>query len=236
MRNIDTSKELQICRYRNGVKLIRPKENSSSHLSIANLLKLPFPFYLNADKFIIDCNESCAEVNGFISREDSIGKKWYRPYKLDSISETLKNENDVINNNKYKIIEDILIRKDEVNIHALSFKMPWYDEQDKIIGLFGCSVFLGKQPLAESLSQIAELGFLNIINNTFDPSNLPNNNIHPQLSKREQECLKLFLNGKTAKETSVILGLSYRTIEEYFTNIKKKLGCRYKRDLFDILN
>ncbi len=44
------------------------------------------------------------------------------------------------------------------------------------------------------------------------------------------------LYGKTAKETAVIMGLSYRTIEEYLTNIKKKLGCRHKRDLLPFFN
>jgi steroid delta-isomerase-like uncharacterized protein len=52
------------------------------------------------------------------------------------------------------------------------------------------------------------------------------------LSRRERECLEFLLQGKTAKETAAILALSYRTIESYFENIKKKLKCSNKGQLF----
>lgn len=58
------------------------------------------------------------------------------------------------------------------------------------------------------------------------------NSITSILSQREQECLNNFLDGMTAKETAAILGISHRTIEEYFANIKKKLKCKNKRDLY----
>jgi DNA-binding CsgD family transcriptional regulator/predicted ester cyclase len=54
------------------------------------------------------------------------------------------------------------------------------------------------------------------------------------LSTREQDCLDLLLKGKTAKETGNILGLSSRTVESYFENIKKKLKCTNKGQLFSI--
>jgi len=54
------------------------------------------------------------------------------------------------------------------------------------------------------------------------------------LSCRERECLKLLLQGKTAKETAMILSLTYRTIESYFENIKNKLNCSTKKDLFTL--
>lgn len=56
------------------------------------------------------------------------------------------------------------------------------------------------------------------------------------LSKREKECVFYFLNGKTAKETAIKLGISYRTVEDYFIKIKKKFGCKNKRELYAILN
>lgn len=64
--------------------------------------------------------------------------------------------------------------------------------------------------------------------------NLNHSFLFDLLSHREKECVRHFLQGKTAKETASILNLSYRTIEEYFTNIKKKLGCKNKRDLLTI--
>ena len=52
------------------------------------------------------------------------------------------------------------------------------------------------------------------------------------LSERERQCLKLFLLGKSAKETAIDLSLSPRTIEFYFENIKNKLACRDKASVF----
>jgi DNA-binding CsgD family transcriptional regulator len=45
-----------------------------------------------------------------------------------------------------------------------------------------------------------------------------------QLTPKEKQCLSYLLKGKTAYETSVILGVSKRTIETHHNNIKLKLG------------
>jgi DNA-binding CsgD family transcriptional regulator len=54
------------------------------------------------------------------------------------------------------------------------------------------------------------------------------------LSKREKECLKLLLLHKSAKETAAVLNLSPRTIEFYFENIKNKLICKDKHEIFSL--
>lgn len=51
------------------------------------------------------------------------------------------------------------------------------------------------------------------------------------LTPREIQCVELFKEGKTAQMTAAILGLSQRTVESYFDNIKNKLGCKTKSDL-----
>lgn len=67
-----------------------------------------------------------------------------------------------------------------------------------------------------------------------DQSYHDKNAIILKLSKRERECFDYFVSGKTAKETARFLGISYRTVEEYFANIKKKSGCLYKRNLLEL--
>lgn len=52
------------------------------------------------------------------------------------------------------------------------------------------------------------------------------------LSQQERQCLKSLLLGKTAKETALDLHLSHRTVEYYFENIKTKLHCFSKKELF----
>ena len=54
------------------------------------------------------------------------------------------------------------------------------------------------------------------------------------LSLREQQCLKALHVGKSAKETGAALLLSPRTIESYLENIKSKLSCYSKQDLFKL--
>jgi len=53
------------------------------------------------------------------------------------------------------------------------------------------------------------------------------------LSAREQECLELFKQGKSAQATAATLGLSRRTVEHYFESIKHKLNCYSKWDLLN---
>jgi DNA-binding CsgD family transcriptional regulator len=55
-----------------------------------------------------------------------------------------------------------------------------------------------------------------------------------QLSMQEKKCMALLVEGKTAKETGVLLGLSSRTIESYLDHIKTKWGCWSKQELFQI--
>lgn len=57
----------------------------------------------------------------------------------------------------------------------------------------------------------------------------------PKLSKREKECLNLYLSGFTAKEIGEELQISYRTVEFYMGNIRNKLSCHKKSDLFALL-
>lgn len=53
------------------------------------------------------------------------------------------------------------------------------------------------------------------------------------LSPRERECLDLFQQGHSAQATAAHLGISQRTVEHHFENIKLKLDVRSKRDLLE---
>lgn len=55
-----------------------------------------------------------------------------------------------------------------------------------------------------------------------------------KLSLRERQCLRYLLDGKSAKETASDLKLSHRTVEFYFENIKNKLNCWSKQEVFKI--
>lgn len=48
------------------------------------------------------------------------------------------------------------------------------------------------------------------------------------ISPREFDVLRLLLQGYTAKQTALALGISSRTVETYLDNIRKKAGCKSK--------
>jgi len=54
------------------------------------------------------------------------------------------------------------------------------------------------------------------------------------LSSRERDCLRLLLRGNSAKDTATELNLSQRTVEFYLENVKNKLNCGGKRELFSV--
>ena len=54
-------------------------------------------------------------------------------------------------------------------------------------------------------------------------------------TKREAECMKWLLVGKTHSSIATILKLSPRSIEYYISNMRTKLGCRTKYQLIDLV-
>lgn len=51
------------------------------------------------------------------------------------------------------------------------------------------------------------------------------------LTNRQLQCCLLLMQGKTAKEIANTIGLSARTVEDYLSQIRTKLGCRNKTEL-----
>jgi DNA-binding CsgD family transcriptional regulator len=57
--------------------------------------------------------------------------------------------------------------------------------------------------------------------------------LNVSLTKKEKHCLRCYLAGKTAEDTAAELAISRRTVENHIDNIKDKLNCQYKKDLFE---
>lgn len=317
LRIHDEQNKLFINTYRNGFKLIKANEKCRSKISskflIQNVLDLPFNVYFTSEDCILhSVNQPLADLLN-TNIDTVVGKNIFDLAGEESGSAALKNNIEVMTSNK-KIIfeEDILLNDGSNQQQCLTIKFPWYDDYNKIIGIFGCSVVYGMHDLTKSLNILTQLGFLNpdiftsqnnvigsyicdvfltkreiacmrlyiygksisniamelqispktielyihnilIKLNVFSRDSLMdkiinyislqnnelstnfnsmrNNILFDSLSSREQQCLQHFLHGKTSKQTAILLGLSYRTIEEYFVNIKRKLNCKFKRDL-----
>lgn len=52
-------------------------------------------------------------------------------------------------------------------------------------------------------------------------------------TEREAETIQQVLQGLTLRQVAKNFGLSHRTVEYYFNGVKKKLGFRKKKELFD---
>jgi DNA-binding CsgD family transcriptional regulator len=55
-------------------------------------------------------------------------------------------------------------------------------------------------------------------------------------TQREAECIIQLLNGKTMNEAGEVLHLSPRTVEYYLGKIKRKLNCRKKREVIQLVS
>jgi DNA-binding CsgD family transcriptional regulator len=237
MKQIDVNEELLIYQFGNGIKLINPNQTKNSYSSqlgnptkhtVASILQCPLAvFFENTEYIVMKCNEINAEGSGFSSINECTGSPWFKPYKKKNIIPALKTAKQIVQNNVKVVEENEYLRKDDSSVHTFSVKMPWYDSGNKIFGLFGCSIILGKNPLLQGLSEITALGFLN----QTQMNGAEINSVY--LTKREIDCLNLTIRGKTAKEIAAQLKISSWTVEEHLTNIKRKMNVHSKSALID---
>ena len=242
-RKIDLNS--RIYRFQNGIKLINQSPSPLSSLeglyatthTVASILALPFNFYfLNLQGKTELMNEECALICGFDSVEKSIGKSLFDVSEQKSAKNLIDNCLDVINSQAVKVFEEENLRKDGLGLDFLTIKCPWYDTGTTIIGVFGCSIVLGKHKLASSLSEIIELGLFNTMQlSAKQDQPLSSFNMKQSyLSRREMECLQLTIKGYTAKRIARELKISHRTVEEYLINIRMKMGATSKAELIEM--
>lgn len=238
---LDTSNELILQRVGAGIKLIKPNQanDSNSMPTVSSLLKLPLHVYfINTNSVIQNMNEETVKNCGYKSIKYVIGKTVHHLCEKSTADFSIKHDTAVMNENKMKIEEENFIRLDGIDFQALSIKFPWYDNDEKIIGVFGCSFLIGTgmpHSVAESLTLLSEAGLLgssqNISENSKVLPGLPITNTY--FSKQQTKVMRLLIHGKTVKESARILGLSPRTVEHYVENIKIKTKCNSKSELIE---
>lgn len=111
-------------------------------------------------------------------------------------------------------------------MHSIICQME--EEQISLVDLNGNKFFPSGVPIQPTLSPSTYKAFLKDISMTDVLKKAA------LLSQRERQCLKLLLLQKSAKETAAELNLSPRTIEFYFENIKNKLTCNNKNEVFGV--
>lgn len=230
MNQIDISTELQIVPHLSGVRLVAPFKRSfnSAHLTIQEALAFPCNVYfLNSESAILCINEYSAFSSGFYSTNDAIGRTVLDVLKPDNATSIINIDKQIVRKNHTIISEDVMIRDDSEPMCFLTVKAPIYNNTDKIMGILGCSVMLGHQPLAKSLTLISKLGLLKL------QQTLPTTVNDTVWTPREKHVIHLLTFGKTAKEIGLELNLSRRTIEHYIENMKLKMHVKSKSQLIE---
>ncbi|RDI37580.1 PAS and helix-turn-helix domain-containing protein [Aquicella lusitana] len=242
-QKLDISHEMLIYRYGDGVRLLRPDKavNLSraalvpTGLTIGQAVRLPLSVtFLNTECAVQLINEQSATTSGFLSTKNAIGKSIRYVATPKSARLVMGHNREVMSTMRKKIYEENVLRKDEMTYHSLAIKTPILNEENKTIGLFGIGITLGVDPLAASLSYVAELGLLQAgeIKPAY-PIRSEKKVCHIYLSSRENEILRHAVRGKSARMIAELLKISKRTVEQHLENIKTKMEVSSKAELIE---
>ncbi len=242
MKTLQThiSRDHLLSRFKEGVKFIKPavktKDEYANCRSLNRILDLPFSVYFdNSEHAAVKVNEVCANICGFESTHDAIGRSVFDFTTKESAKRSVENQREIMQTGQMKIIEDSLIRNDDVLISFIGISYPWYSYDNKIIGVFGCSIVINQHSIAQSLSQLYHLGLLTKQRN-FQGLTSTNTIDNYYFSPRQRQCIELILKGMSPKKMGHLLCLSHRTVEHYIASIKNKLDVSTKAEMIVKLN
>lgn len=237
-KKLDISDEFHVYRFRHGIKLLRPNARNKRHnhgwntnQTVSGLLTIPCSIYFdNANGVIQKVNERNSALCGFDTANQAMGKPYFSSFTTKAARLLLENDHEVMKNENIHIVEEIIQKNNtDLATQVLSIKMPWYNNQNKVIGLFGCSVILGKDSLASSLALISKMGLLVSKEHLSANIGFEINGIY--LAKQQRICAEFLLMGMSIKEIALRMNLSPRTVENYIENIKFKCGSHNRTDL-----
>lgn len=227
--NQEINAEFQIVRYQNGIRLVRPENASQiSCGSIKKVMNLPLSAYF------LDRNSQCRYYNPtmatYLNAEnltDYIGIDATVAFKSESAKKIIFNDQHVMKYQQLMIAEEGGRLKNNNEIIGLSIKLPWYDRENKIIGIFGITI-PSDYSISEALTTIVHTGLLNQPPLLSMPGALLDQAYY---TKHELDVLRHTLLGKSAFATGKALHISARTVEYHLQNLKIKLNVQTKADL-----
>ena len=235
-RNSSLSYELQLCRYKGGIKLIPPNEDNK--IFVGDLLKQSFNVFIqDLDLNIIDLNEACWSSCGFSSREDALGEN-IKKVCTDTVtvSRMQYTNQSIIQRAENVVVNENVPFSDGSELRTISFKFPWYDENNKVKGLVGFALDLSKNDLAGVANDLNYLNTNFLDQHTYQVSSVKYNLVNKyQLTPREIDVVDHIMRGKTLRATAEKLNLSTRTVEAYLESIKSKTSANSKSQLIEIL-
>lgn len=234
--NIDLSRELILHRHHNGVQLRRPKRyETEPHLGDI-LDKRISVFFKNSDHVLMNVNQHQMECINASSYKDIVGKKFIELINDIPLNYLIEENNKRVISSQKTLFFSENITIEDLKTKAISVKMPWYDESDNILGIFGFA-HVTDAPCAPSNGE----QFADTVNTFFDKNQtvprqvkVKDGQSHPY-SQREVDLIHFILLGKTLHECASLMNISNRTAEHYFANIKSKAGVKTRSALIEVL-
>lgn len=168
--------------------------------------------YFNVNQTALDAMIKYGFLGDAISTNVMLGKTDFDFFEESIAANYRANDLETIRLRKVICIEENIRLSNGDILKQISTKKPLLNAHNEVIGILGATII---PPEKNSL-----------LKSTFSES----------LTKREKDCLHLYLQGKTSKETAQLLRISHRTVEWHIENIKSKLNCNSKRDLLCFRN
>jgi DNA-binding CsgD family transcriptional regulator len=232
----DLSDELIIQRRGTGICLAKP-DNRNKHLrdqfSLGSIMQLPVnTCFLAPDSIIQRLNETAASNCGFISARDA-QLRTVASVSLDNSADLIMaNDRHVIRTQTLYVKDERLLKKDGSELVAVSFKFPWFHQQ-QIAGIFDMSIVVSSTDVKSFASSMNYLVQLGLINPTFHrtPPGTTADDIY--FDTRELNIMQLLNKKFTAKQIAKQLGMSNRTVEYHIARIRLKTRTSNKIELLE---
>lgn len=203
-----------------------PTENKNFNIDIESFTDLPIiVFWKDLDNRYYGCSDGMCELFNIQSANEVIGLRDDELQQVHAEQLVVNDEYVMQQEQPITIIEPIQHIENATTQYVTTIKSPLYDSNDKLAGVFGVT-FEGLADLTLTQSVINKI-----------VANLPSNKkLLARLTERELQCLKLLCDKSlAAREIAAELGISRRTVENYFENIKIKLGCKNKIELTKLI-
>ncbi len=183
------------------------------------------------DARYVRANNKLSTLTGFAHQHDMIGllDSDLKCQAAESANTYRKEDLDVIARDEaiQLMCFDNYANNDARLLHTV--KSPLRDENGEICGIMNQAQELTLDGMSRILLRMND-SLLNGRPVTFE---IRENYHGINLSRRECECLFYLLRGFSATDISNTLNLSKRTIESYIENIKSKLKCDSKKQIFE---
>lgn len=231
----DRSTELYLTPHQRGVRIASAAKVpvTSNSLTVAQVLAYPCNVYLlNLESDIQHINDSSIDACGFDSAFGLIGQSVKKVLSKEDAAISMRDDQDVLRHQRVKLYEHSMVVQHINRMSCVSVKAPVLNDLNKLIGIFGCTVILGKQTLPVALELMNLLGLIRSSRNDNDIKKAYSH-LNP-FTSREAEILRHLACGLSAKMIADRLSISKRTVEHHVENMKAKVNCASRYELIEL--